>query len=217
MPIELELGAIVEKIVARRRGGFCYELNGAFAALLTSLGFDVRLMEARVFGPGGPGTRFDHLVLGVMLDGELLADVGFGECFREPLELRAGAQATDESGTYRLERASGQALDLLRDGEPQYRLDPAPRRFADFAPACRHHQTSPESHFTRNTIVSLPTAMGRVTLKGTRLIETSERHRIERDVAREELGSVLASRFGFELDSTGRRAPYQCTRARLPG
>jgi N-hydroxyarylamine O-acetyltransferase len=201
VPIELEVGAIVEKIVVRRRGGFCYELNGGFAALLGSLGFTVRLLEARVFGAGGPGIRFDHMALGVTLDGELLADVGFGECFREPLELRAGAETSDASGTYRLADAPGRGLDLFRDGEPQYRLDPSPRRFAEFAAACRHHQTSPESHFTRNTIVSLPHATGRVTLRGTRLIETGAGRRVERDVARGDLGRVLASRFGIELDS----------------
>jgi N-hydroxyarylamine O-acetyltransferase len=152
VPIELELGAIVDKLVARRRGGFCYELNGAFATLLSTLGYAVRLMEARVFGRSGPGMRFDHLALGVSLDGELLADVGFGECFLEPLQLRADAQGTDASGTYRLVSAPGDGLDLLRDGEPQYRLDPAARRFADFAPACRYHQTSPDSHCASNHV-----------------------------------------------------------------
>ena len=202
VPIELDVGGLVAKLVARRRGGFCYELNGAFAALLRSLGFEVSLLEARVFGLAGPGMRFDHLCLAVELqEGDVrLADVGFGECFRAPLPLCAGAEQADESGTYRLEPASERELDLFRDGEPQYRLDTTPRALADFAPGCRHHQVSPESHFTRNTIASRPTAEGRVTLRGLRLIETAGARRTETDVAPGELGRILSGRFGIELE-----------------
>ena len=52
-PIELDEDALLAKIVDRRRGGFCYELNGAFGALLAHLGYDVTLLAARVFGDGG--------------------------------------------------------------------------------------------------------------------------------------------------------------------
>lgn len=51
--ITLTEDALFDKIVMRRRGGFCYELNGAFAALLRGLGFDVTLLSAKVFGDGG--------------------------------------------------------------------------------------------------------------------------------------------------------------------
>jgi N-hydroxyarylamine O-acetyltransferase len=201
VPIELELERIVAKLVGLRRGGFCYELNGAFAALLSSLGFGVALLEARVFGEQGLGPRFDHLCLAVEVDGgPVLADVGFGECFRAPFRLAAGVEHADESGTYRLAHVSECELDVYRDGEPQYRLDTTPRALADFAAACRYHQTSSESHFTRNTVVSLPTEKGRVTLRGLRLIETVGDEREERDLGTDELAPVLAIRFGIELD-----------------
>src|SRR5437660_12879903 len=67
-PIVLDDDALFEKIVRRRRGGFCYELNGLFAALLRALGFDVKMLSARVanderiFGPD-----FDHMALLVTL------------------------------------------------------------------------------------------------------------------------------------------------------
>ncbi len=68
-PILLVEEALVDKIVRRGRGGFCYELNGLFAVLLTSLGFDVKLLAASVFGEGGVLTpAFDHLTLLVELD-----------------------------------------------------------------------------------------------------------------------------------------------------
>src|SRR5689334_17036776 len=63
-PLLLDRPALFEKIVARRRGGFCYELNGLFAALLQALGFDVTMLSARVARTqGGFGPEFDHLTL----------------------------------------------------------------------------------------------------------------------------------------------------------
>src|SRR5437763_12528188 len=77
-PIVLEDDALVDKIARRRRGGFCYELNGAFAALLRALGFPVTLLAGKVYGDGEFGPPFDHLALRVDLGEPWLADVGFG-------------------------------------------------------------------------------------------------------------------------------------------
>ena len=66
--IALDEAALVDKIVGRRRGGFCYELNGAFALLLQHLGYDVTMLAARVYGDAGPGPLFDHLTLRVDVD-----------------------------------------------------------------------------------------------------------------------------------------------------
>src|SRR5690349_2377671 len=75
-PIRLDEDALLDKIVRRRRGGFCYELNGVFAALLEALGFRVTRHAARVFsGDGQLGIPFDHLALIVDLDEEWLVDV----------------------------------------------------------------------------------------------------------------------------------------------
>src|SRR5712691_1012859 len=79
----------VHKIVNLRRGGFCYELNGAFAALLRELGFRVTLLSGRVAREDGSASPdFDHLVLRVDLAEPWLADVGFGDSFLEPLRLK---------------------------------------------------------------------------------------------------------------------------------
>ena len=108
--IVLDQAAFFEKVVRRRRGGFCYELNGLFAVLLRALGFGVTLLSARVareddsFSP-----EFCHLTLLVDLPGggpRRLADVGFGDCFREPLSLAEPgdqvASAFDDGRAYRL-------------------------------------------------------------------------------------------------------------------
>src|SRR5512143_1372900 len=62
----LDPAELFEKIVTRRRGGFCYELNGLFALLLEQLGFGVKRLSARVLSEDGSlGPEFDHLTLHV--------------------------------------------------------------------------------------------------------------------------------------------------------
>ena len=85
MPISLDLASVYDKIVRRHRGGFCYELNGLFCALLIALGFRVYMLSARVRrDDGGFGPEFDHMLLRVDLDEPWLVDVGFGDSFVDP-------------------------------------------------------------------------------------------------------------------------------------
>src|ERR1700761_5800644 len=59
-PIRLDPDRLYQKIVVRRRGGFCYEPNGLFGELLTALGFRVHMLSARVrHEAGGFGPEFD--------------------------------------------------------------------------------------------------------------------------------------------------------------
>ena len=103
-PIILEDEALFTKIVEHRRGGFCYEANGLFAALLRALGFDVAMLSAEVARAGGGfGPDFDHMTLTVALEQRRLVDVGFGDSFREPLRLDEQGeqvQATAPTGFY---------------------------------------------------------------------------------------------------------------------
>jgi len=86
--IRLDEDALVDKVVRRGRGGFCYELNGAFAALLTALGYRVSLVSAQVYSPDGElSAPFDHMALLVDLAEPWLVDVGFGRFSRWPLRL----------------------------------------------------------------------------------------------------------------------------------
>ncbi|MFB6890483.1 arylamine N-acetyltransferase [Kitasatospora sp. NPDC056327] len=172
-PVVLEPAALLEKIVTRRRGGFCYELNGAFAALLRALGYRVDLLAARVFDGLRPGPPFDHLALRVEADGAAwLADVGFGRFTRRPLLLDERGPQHDPAGVavvVPVADDAGTRLDVHLDGEPQYRLDLRPCLLTDFVPTCWWQTTSPDSHFTRATTCSRPTPDGgRVTLTGTR-------------------------------------------------
>jgi N-hydroxyarylamine O-acetyltransferase len=213
-PIELRIEPLYEKIVLRRRGGFCYELNGLFSALLVELGFEVELLSARVVDGGQPGPEFDHLTLQVRipplekgsLDGEVnyLADVGFGECFRRPLQLVPEIVQEQPWGVYRFTQEDQiwtyWSKNEQSGWERQYLFTLQPRRFFDFVEMCRFHQTSPESSFTRRRVCSLATPGGRVTLSDRRLILTEEGRREERILTGDEQYlALLQERFGVSL------------------
>jgi N-hydroxyarylamine O-acetyltransferase len=201
-PVDLDEDALADKIVRRRRGGFCYELNGAFAALLAALGFRVSRHAARVFRPDGDlGIPFDHLALIVDLDEEWLVDVGFGRHSSYPLRLDWPDAQDDPGGKFLILDAPDSDVDVLRDGEPQYRMERRARALEEFRVGAWWNQTSPESHFTRSSTCSLPTPDGRVTISGNRLIRTVGDERTETELA-DDAAVLDAYRtiFGFELD-----------------
>ncbi|MBD0693196.1 acetyltransferase [Streptomyces sp. CBMA123] len=211
-PVVLEPAALVAKVVDRRRGGFCYELNGAFAELLRSLGYRVSLLAARVFDGERLGPPFDHLALRVDLDEPWLVDVGFGRFTRLPLRLDGRGEQPDPHGTAVI-RPFGEhgVLDVVLDGTPQYRIDHGTHPLADFGPTCWWQATSPQSPFTRADTCSMLTADGgRTTLSGTRLIRTAaDGSRTEEQLT--DAGALSAYReyFGIVLD----RLPAAATRA----
>jgi len=175
-PIGLEIPLLYDKIVVRRRGGFCYELNGLFCELLTAMGFQIQMLSARVRRDnGGFGPEFDHMMLKVELDEPWLVDVGFGESFVHPISFHAGGSDTVDGHRYVI-ALTGNEWQLLREDDkgrvPLYRFSDVPRQLGDYEDMCNYHQMSPQSHFTQNWICSKATPDGRVTIANMRLIIT---------------------------------------------
>src|SRR5215469_7855132 len=201
-PIVCDEERFLHKIIDLHRGGFCYELNGAFAALLRALGFSVTLLSARVAREDGSASaEFDHMALRVDLDEPWLADVGFGDSFLEPLRLKPEVEQEQTTGRFRIVQVGDvMIMQRVRPGEfwkSQYRFTLTPRQLSDFAARCEYQQTSPESHFTRQRICTLPTQGGRITLSDLKLIRTIGEQREERILASEhEWLSTLADLFG---------------------
>lgn len=204
-PIVLEDAALFAKIVERGRGGFCYEVNGLFAALLRALGFRVEMLSAGVANADGDfGPDFDHMALMVTIDGERwLADVGFGDSFVEPLRLDERGEQKQDRRAYKIEVSGDYLVLMQRENEnewkAQYRFTMQPYEYADYFEMCRHHQTSPQSHFTQRRICSRLTEEGRVTLSDMRFITTSKNgeRREHALTSQKEYEAILREHFGI--------------------
>lgn len=188
-PIRLTEEDLWEKIIVKRRGGFCYELNGLFGRLLQEIGFHVTYLNARVYNRQGQlGIDFDHLALLVTVPGESqrwLVDVGFGDSFLKPLSLEETGEQIQGLRSYRLEPTADGYTVWQRnyDGswERHYFFDLQPHSFpTEYEGGCLYHQTSPKSSFTRGSIISKATPEGRVSLQDGYLIVTKHGQRLER-------------------------------------
>jgi N-hydroxyarylamine O-acetyltransferase len=178
--------ALFDKIVVRRRGGICYELNSLFAALLRALGYQVSLLAAEVAtGESTFGPSFDHMALLVSIGKRrLLVDVGFGDSFLEPLDMHQRGEQFQDAAAYEV-RPVGSWFVVMkrrqvegRTSVASFRFQIQPREVGDFEHMLLHHQTSPESHLTSKDICSLATRAGRIAISGNQLIETRAGSRV---------------------------------------
>jgi len=200
-----EEARFLHKVVDLRRGGFCYELNGAFAALLRALGYRVRLLSARVAREDGSASpEFDHLALLVELDEPWLADVGFGDSFLEPLRPKKEGEQEQPGGPFRIVSV-GNGMMVQRKLADQswkalYQFTLKPHALVDFEPRCQWQQTSPDSHFVQQRMCTRATPEGRITLSELKLIRTTHGKREERMLANEdEWHAALVEHFGVRL------------------
>jgi len=203
--LDLSTDALLDKLLRQGRGGFCYELNQAFALLLEALGFTVSRLSARVHNGKDFGLDFDHMLLLVDADGkDYLADVGFGDCFRTPLQL--GGEGVHELGLHYYLLADGQhhyVLMQARDagaGHAQYRFSLQAHAISDFFAMCEYQQTSPLSHFTQKSICSIAIAKGRISISNNKYIITDEHGRHVHSIRDEdEYRTLLLEHFGMKL------------------
>jgi N-hydroxyarylamine O-acetyltransferase len=165
-PFLLDEEFILDKIVTRRRGGGCIELNSAFGALLGALGFQVWLVPARLFYEGGIGVPYDHLCLRVEAPEPYLVDVGIAGFSRRPLRLDSTDEQADVVGKFQVLPAPYGDVDVHENGQPRYRVELRPRQLADFKVSLWWHLTCSASrvHSENYPFVWLPTEDGQIML-----------------------------------------------------
>ena len=222
-PIILSQAAFYEKIIGRRRGGFCYELNGSFASLLKALGFRVSMLSARTVEEGGSLTpEFDHMALLIRLEERWLVDVGFGDLFAEPKRLDMDGPQMEDGKAFRIAPVEGGRLLSRWDEEkdswkPEYQFKLIPRKLEDFAARSTYQQTAPGSYFRREGFCSLLTPAGRLTVTEKKLILTRAGRRSERPVRdKKEFRALLRRRFGIDLDPTTLASGEERSKERTP-
>ena len=170
IPIELEVAKFYKKIVNEKRGGFCYEMNGLFQSLLNKLGFESKIVSARVYDNKKEnfGEEYDHLAIIVEVNHvEYLVDVGFGEFAFHPLKLETNEIQEDPRGNFIIEKTNDvyKVSKIMEEGKTiEYRFTNKERALHEFKAMCKLHQTSPDSHFTQKKLISKPTANGRITI-----------------------------------------------------
>lgn len=199
---------LFDKMVAGRRGGYCFEQNGLFLQVLEAIGYEARPLLARVWlgAEAIPGRT--HTLNLVRLDGEeLIVDVGFGGSFVPPMALAAGAEVgTADGARHRLLADPDHGWMLERDGGEgwarQYSFNLDPAWPADLEMANHFTATWPGTRFTTLRIASAPTPDGYVSLID-RGLTTSRMGRSEvREIGTaDEYRRVLAEMFGLALSA----------------
>ena len=206
---KIDLKNLFDKIVTRKRGGFCYELNGLFYELLKEIGFTVKMISARVYDSKKEySPEFDHMaIVASIKDDNYLVDVGFGEFAFAPIEIELNKDTIDPRGIFRIETFDENYKVVRKKNAegnfiPEYIFSEKERQLEEFYARCYYHQTSNESHFTQNRICSLPTKEGRITLTGNTLKITENGMVKERHLNNEqEIQQELWNYFGIKLDN----------------
>ena len=216
-PVTNAIGPIFDKLVTRRRGGWCYEMNGLLGWALTELGFDVRRATGAVMREAmGAFSDGNHLVLRVALpEGLYLADVGFGDGAFDPIPIRIGALASH-----------GFDFSVSRAGEDWWRFHNDPRGGAksfDFHldPAdetllvakCDFLQSNPASPFVQNVVCQRHTATGLSILRGRVLRRIAAKNSNDQLIASaDDFVATLKSEFDLDVPEAATLWPAICAR-----
>lgn len=216
-PVDLDPDRIFEKIVARRRGGWCYEMNGIFGWALRELGFDVARLAGGVRrDQAGDAVLGNHLCLLVRIDGRpWLADVGFGGSMLEPLPLEP--QACDQPPfRLRLSKVDERFWRYTEDagGAPfSFDFAPAPADEDQLAAKCAWLQSDPASPFVQNLVAQKRLADRHISLRGRVLKElTADGARKRVLASADELVATLRELFDLDEPEAARLWPAICAR-----
>lgn len=205
--IILDIDKIFDKVIRQNRGGFCYELNGLFYHLLAELGFNVKILSAKVMTEeGNIGLEFEHLMAMAYLDDkQWLIDVGYGSSFSVPKEFALDLVQMDYNRFFKIiERPDGsfmlQSSNDSLEFKDEYIFTKKERQFVEFIGMCQYHQTSPKSRFKQKKLITQMTKDGRITLTDKKFITDrmgkKEEHQI---LNNDEFLVKLREQFGVRL------------------
>jgi len=220
LPVNLDLETLQAKLVASRRGGYCFELNALFKTALEAIGFQATGLAARVrwmAPPDAPLSGRSHMLLQVDLaDGPYLADAGFGAHLLDaPLRLEPGLEQSTPWARYRLNETGGALTleaNLAGEWRALYLFNFDPALPADYEIYNWATSTQPHSLFRNLLIAERLTGTSRYNLVNTQLTERRpDGSVVERTLSGAgELGEVLEAVFNIESP-----APVEAVFAKL--
>ena len=204
-PIRLDVGSLQAKLIATGRGGYCFEQNGLFAAVLREIGFEVTNLAARVHYRSTHTRPRTHRTMLVKVDGQsLLADVGFGAAgLFVPIPLDGNQVSTQFAWSYRIvERDGLRLLQAVLEGEwtDLYSFSLEPQLSADYEMGNYYVSTHPDSHFLRALTVQRATPEARHSLRGAEYILELGNSVTKRPLTDGiDLSAFIAETFGMSL------------------
>lgn len=217
---EIDIPAIYDKIVDRRRGGWCYEMNGIFGWALGELGFSVTRATGSVMREVlGDASNGNHLVLRVDLDeGIYLADVGFGDGPLEPVRITPGRFSVHgfEFDLAAVDSAWWRLRNHPRGGAPSFDFDLAPADETLLTQRCEWLQSAPSSIFVQNAICQRFTTEGISVLRGRTLRRIVGLEATDMLIgSADEFVNVLKTEFALDVPEARSLWPKICDRHNL--
>jgi N-hydroxyarylamine O-acetyltransferase len=176
-PISLNGNDLYEKIIVKKRGGYCFEVNGLFTHLLKALGYQVTVYNCRfIFEDKGIQVR-RHRIMKVNFENEAyLADVSFrNESPRYALRLRCDEVQFDGISEYKFTKDSYYGYILWqklsnREWKQVFGFDECPQSETDFFLPNYFCETHPKSPFIDGPHMSICPAMEHITIAGRKFI-----------------------------------------------
>ncbi len=203
--IKLDISHIFNKVVCNNRGGYCYELNYLFHSLLSRLGFDSSMISARIFNNDTCGPEFDHMAVVVNLTKPWLVDVGYGDLFIEPIQIKPNLIQKDLFRNYRVELLSENKFvlsDSIKDKTEfiqKYIFELKAREIGDFLEQNIYKQSSPKSYFVNNFICTIPTQFGRKTILNQSFkLKEGDQINVKEIIDNDSLKQLLIDQFDIE-------------------
>lgn len=205
--IFLDQDSLYRKIIVKKRGGYCFEMNGLFSLVLKALGFKVTDLLARGTRDGINYHAKTHQALLVEVAGQKwICDVGYGnDGIMTPLLLEIGLEQEQPAYTYRFGWHEKYGYVLQRkEGDrfiPMYAFTLEECIYDDFVMSNHYTCTFPESFFTMVRFCTIPTTDGRVTLFNNTFKILKNGRVTERVLAsEEEFKEILREYFKLDYD-----------------
>lgn len=176
-----------------------------FVTLLKAIGFDVKMISAKVFKKGTIySDEFDHkAIIAKVNNQDYLVDVGFGKFVFEPLAINMDMLFTDDFGKFQFDKYNA---DYFRVNEviddiliPQYIFKTIPRKLSNFEGMCNFHQISKDSNFTQKKEITIFTGKERITLNDN-LLKITANDKVEKIHFKEEEKFLAFLNFYFGIE-----------------